>query len=73
MSAADEFVARMMAFAPGDPIICRGAYTPVEEIHTYEPHNHPEGCPIYAHLRAVELRTARGSRWYGEPATKEIS
>lgn len=66
MSAAEEFVARMMVFAPGDWIVCRGERVPIIEVRQYLPGHH-DGSPIYVHLLATELVTARGSRWFGQP------
>lgn len=57
MSAAEEFVARMMAFAPGDWIVCRGVRVPIIEVRHYLPGHH-DGSPIRDSarllLRAVE-------------------
>lgn len=46
-------------------VICKGMTVPVTSWRSYPPGEHPEGCPLVADCTALELRTSRGSRWYG--------
>lgn len=51
----------------GDTVFCRGAYATVTDIWTWRPGAHHDS-PIRDDWAAVEVRTDRGSRWYGREA-----
>jgi hypothetical protein len=54
------------AYNVGDLIMTpHNTYEPVTEIHRYGPGEHPHS-PLVKHQGAVEYKTARGSRWFGD-------
>jgi hypothetical protein len=50
-------------YAP-ERVYCKGATVPVQSYHVYAPGAHPARCPLVPEGTALELRTARGSRWH---------
>jgi hypothetical protein len=48
-----------------ETVLVRGHYVPVVGIRVHPAGQHPSGCPLRAELLAVEVKTERGSRWYG--------
>jgi hypothetical protein len=60
---SDE-IDRVPRYAPRK-VVCKMTMVAVLSYHVYPVGQHPEGCPLTEDCVALELRTARGSRWYG--------
>lgn len=55
-------------YAPRVDLVCGPAgfaYLPVLQTIAHPPGNHPANCPLIDECTALELRTFRGSRWFG--------
>ena len=55
---------RTPRYAPSR-VICGMATVPVLSYHVHPIGQHPKSCPLVKDTVALELRTERGSRWYG--------
>lgn len=55
---------RVPRYAPSK-VICKAVEVPVLSYHVYPVGQHSKGCPLVEDCVALELRTERGSRWYG--------
>lgn len=58
----------MLKYAPTQVFMNIHEYDPYEPVISttiHFPGKHPENCPLKADVAALELRTKRGSRWWG--------